>query len=71
MIGILKRAAKERSTLQMIYMDRKGQLSYRYIKPLKVNEHTLIAFCYYKKERRTFKTENILSVLPPKGRNVV
>lgn len=64
MIGVLKRALERRETIQIMYLDRKGNLSHRYVTVHALNDKYAICYCHYKKERRMFKLENILSALP-------
>ncbi len=56
-------------SLEMIYMDSKGNLSQRQIRVLEINDNSIKAFCYSKNQRRTFKMEQILSILPVYNHN--
>ncbi len=62
MIGLLKRAAGSSQRLELIYTNRDNQLSQRIIKVLAVTESTIKAYCYTKRQFRTFSLENVLSV---------
>lgn len=69
-IGLLKRAAGSRQRLELIYINRDNQLSQRTIKVLAVTESTIKAYCYTKRQFRTFALENVLSVGPIRRRSV-
>jgi predicted DNA-binding transcriptional regulator YafY len=68
MMGILKRANHEQSTIEIIYMSKGGIVSGRLIKVLEIKGNTVIAYCYLRKKRRTFLIENILSADVPRRR---
>lgn len=64
MNGILRRALVNRHALKMIYMNQKGDLSYRIIKVLSYDANRIQAYCYSKRQFRTFRLANILSIAP-------
>lgn len=66
---LLNKSVSTGITLEMIYMDSKGNLSQRQIRVLEINDSSIKAFCYSKNQRRTFKLEQILSILPVNNRN--
>ncbi|MGG4039878.1 WYL domain-containing protein [Heyndrickxia ginsengihumi] len=66
MKGLLMRAAESGERLEMIYMSAKGDISQRVIKVLHVSSESLKAYCYTRNQFRTFKLENILSIVPLK-----
>ncbi|QOR67806.1 hypothetical protein IM538_06635 [Cytobacillus suaedae] len=68
MMGILKRAFHEQSTIEIIYISKGGVVSGRLIKVMEIKENTLIAYCYLRNKRRTFLLENILSADVPRRR---
>lgn len=68
MIGMLKRALNEQSTIEIIYMSKGGIVTGRLIKVLDLTEKSLTAYCYLRKKRRTFLLENILSADVPRRR---
>lgn len=59
---------KEKITLEMIYIAANGKVTQRFIKVVEVHKDYLLAYCYYRKQLRTFKIENILSVQKSDGR---
>ncbi|MBN6888958.1 putative DNA-binding transcriptional regulator YafY [Cytobacillus horneckiae] len=64
MKGLLTRAANRREELEMIYLDNKGNISQRRIKVLSVYDESFRAYCYVKRQQRTFKICNVLSMGP-------
>ncbi|WP_188205884.1 hypothetical protein [Alkalibacillus aidingensis] len=50
--------------LEMIYMDIQGQLTQRIIRVVREEEERILAFCYTRRQVRSFKKENILSIYP-------
>ncbi|GIN92753.1 hypothetical protein J22TS1_38040 [Siminovitchia terrae] len=62
MIGLLKRAAGSSQRLELIYINKENKISQRTIKVLAVTESTIKAYCYTKRQFRTFKLANILSI---------
>ncbi|WP_456076488.1 WYL domain-containing protein [Lederbergia citri] len=66
--GILKRAAGTEQKLDLIYVKKDNQLSQRTIKVLAVTDYSVKAYCYTKRQFRTFKLDNILSVVPFRNR---
>ncbi len=64
MKSTLKRAVASGEVLEMIYLDDKGNLSQRRIKVLSLKEESFKAYCFSKRQQRTFKVSNVLSVGP-------
>lgn len=64
MKGLLIRGVNNKEELEMIYLDNKGDISQRRIKILSVYEDYFRAYCYIKREQRTFKVSNVLSIGP-------
>lgn len=60
---ILK-AFKYQQLVDMMYIANDGGISKRRIKILKVNGETFQTYCFLRKEKRTFKMENVLSAIP-------
>ncbi len=61
MINLIKRACNDKTPIQIIYIDRDNQISQRTIEVLAINKNNVKAYCYTKRQFRTFKLENILS----------
>lgn len=72
MKGLLTRSLEQKQELEMIYLSGKGELSQRFIRVVGIREHHILAYCYKKREVRSFHIENILSVYPKKkfGKNM-
>lgn len=68
MIGILKRAVENEEKIQIIYQSKNGELSQRFVTVQEVNDTHAICFCHYKRQRRMFRLENILSATTIKKR---
>ncbi|MGG3801810.1 hypothetical protein [Metabacillus fastidiosus] len=64
MRDLLLRAVSNDDVLEMIYQDNKGIISQRKIKVLTLKEDSFRAFCYSRKQQRTFKLDNVLSIGP-------
>ena len=64
MKGLLERAVESKEVLEMIYQNNKGEFSQRRIQIIKVNEESFRAYCFTRKQQRTFKISNVLSVGP-------
>lgn len=64
MKGLLLRAVASGAELEMIYQNEKGEISQRRIKVLAVNEEFFKAYCYTRRQQRTFKLSNVLSIGP-------
>ncbi|WP_339227046.1 hypothetical protein NSQ77_16070 [Oceanobacillus sp. FSL K6-2867] len=61
-MNLLNHAVHEKIKLEMIYMARDGNVSQRFVRVLEVCDDHILAYCFYRKQIRTFKIENILSV---------
>lgn len=65
------KCVKRSRTLVIMYMDDKGKVTKRTIRVLKINSTTFTAYCCLRNARRTFKTSNLLAVVPKLEREVV
>lgn len=61
---MLQRCLVSGKRLEMIYLSDKGEFSQRMIKLISLDEKTVTAFCYFRRSKRIFKLENILSLAP-------
>lgn len=66
MKGLLLRAVESHEKLEMIYLSNKGEITQRVIRVEKVGEISIRAYCYTRKQERTFILSNILSIAPLK-----
>ena len=60
---ILK-AFKYQQLVDMMYMANDGSISKRRIKILKVSGNSFQAYCFLRHKKRTFKMDNVLSLMP-------
>ncbi|SDJ85146.1 hypothetical protein [Sediminibacillus albus] len=67
MVGLLYRSLESEKAVEMIYLASGGSISQRAIKVLAIYEDRIVAYCFTRKEIRTFKTGNILSLAPVKN----
>lgn len=59
---VLKKAIETAKNLEMIYQDDSGNITHRIIKVIEIKESHVVAYCYLRRGKRTFKMNNILSV---------
>ncbi|MED3563453.1 hypothetical protein [Bacillus xiapuensis] len=64
MEGLLTRSIEEHIPLEMIYLSENQQLSQRKLIVKEVNDEYIQAYCLLRKQVRTFRRENILSIMP-------
>lgn len=64
MEGLLYRSIEEHIPLEMIYLSENQQLSQRKLIVKEVNDEYIRAYCLLRKQVRTFRRENILSIMP-------
>lgn len=64
MKGLLTRSVESKEKIVIFYIDSRDQVTQRYIRVLQVNDGLTLAYCYYRKEVRVFKLDNILSAGP-------
>lgn len=64
MDGLLMRAIEENIPLEMIYLSDGQQISQRKLLVKEVNDEYIRAYCLMRKQIRTFRRENILSLMP-------
>ncbi|RCW67052.1 hypothetical protein DFR57_108152 [Saliterribacillus persicus] len=61
MMFMIKKSLREDMRIAIFYIDGKNHISNRYIKVLKIGQHDILAYCYFRNKVRKFKIENILS----------
>jgi predicted DNA-binding transcriptional regulator YafY len=69
MDGLLLRSLEENVPLEMIYLSSDQQISQRSLLVKEVNDEYIRAYCLLRKQVRTFRRENILSLMPNTGPN--
>lgn len=59
---LLMKCRLDNQPVEIVYLDKNGQLSQRIIFVKRVGEERIIAFCTLRKQQRIFYLENILAV---------
>ena len=65
---IIRKHMEEKVPLEIIYLSENGKITQRRIEVLEVYPGYIRAFCFLRRTKRTFKTENILSARLIKSR---
>jgi predicted DNA-binding transcriptional regulator YafY len=65
MKGLFLRSIENKEKIIIFYVDSKNIVSQRYIRVIRMNEDSIVAFCYWRKKIRTFNMQNILSAGAP------
>ncbi|WP_449622523.1 hypothetical protein [Robertmurraya sp. Marseille-Q9965] len=60
---LLLRSLNEQIPVEMIYISSSNLISQRKILVTHINDTTIRAYCYLRKQSRLFKIENILSIM--------
>ncbi|WP_040226092.1 WYL domain-containing protein [Bhargavaea cecembensis] len=68
MHGLLMKCMKRHQLADMIYMGSDGSITKRRVRLLKIRQDSVTAYCFMRQERRTFRIDRILSILPVEGR---
>jgi predicted DNA-binding transcriptional regulator YafY len=64
MDGLLLRSIEENIPLEMIYFSEDQKISHRKLLVKEVNDDYIRAYCLLRKQIRTFRRGNILSLMP-------
>lgn len=64
MKGLFLRSIENSEKIIMFYIDCNNKVTQRFVRVLKMNDTHILAYCFYRKQIRTFKLENILSAGP-------
>ncbi|CEI80602.1 hypothetical protein J18TS1_37940 [Oceanobacillus oncorhynchi subsp. incaldanensis] len=62
MIGLLHHSLDKKEKIMIYYIDRHNNVTQRVIRVVGIDDKRILAYCYYKKQVRSFKIENILSI---------
>lgn len=65
---LLEKSLSENLTVEMIYLAANNQITHRKIIVKEIHDRYFKAFCFLRKADRLFKKENILSVMPERGK---
>ncbi len=61
MKGLLENSKKLKSKIMIYYIDNNNEVTQRIVSVVELKREYVIAYCYYRKQVRSFKYENILS----------
>lgn len=64
MKGLIQRSVDTKEKIVIFYIDYENNVTERYIRVINYNDDEILAYCYFRKQVRTFKRNNILSVGP-------
>jgi predicted DNA-binding transcriptional regulator YafY len=64
MDGLFIRSIEENIPLEMIYLADNQEISQRKLLVKEINDDYIRGYCLLRKQMRTFKRENILSLMP-------
>lgn len=70
MKSILFKALKEKEPVELIYISGNKVITQRIIKVLAIKDSNVRAYCYTRKQYRTFKLEQILSLFPVRKKGI-
>lgn len=68
MKGLFTRSINNKEIIIIFYINNEHKVTQRFVRVLKMNENHILAYCYYRKQVRTFNLDNILSAGPAKER---
>lgn len=71
MKGLLERAKEQHAQIDLIYLSEKGDFSHRTVIVNEINETHIRAFCFSRRQVRSFKISNILSAAKVKRKGGV
>ena len=64
MTGLFRRSIDNKETIMLFYMDSNDEVTQRYVRVLQIEDAHILTYCYYRKNVRVFKLNNILSAGP-------
>ena len=62
MINELQKLLERNEIADVIYMSANGKLTKRRLKLISVSSHSFHAYCFLRRERRTFKIDQVLAI---------
>ncbi|EGA89312.1 hypothetical protein GPDM_10905 [Planococcus donghaensis MPA1U2] len=60
----IQKAFKYQQLIDMMYIAKDGSISKRRVKILSMTGDSFQAYCFLRRKKRTFKMDNVLSVMP-------
>jgi predicted DNA-binding transcriptional regulator YafY len=61
-MDLFNRSLQQKEKIMIFYIDNSNNVTQRVIRVITIYDNAVVAFCYYRKQVRTFKLNNILSV---------
>ncbi|GGP07511.1 MULTISPECIES: hypothetical protein [Oceanobacillus] len=61
MIGFLTNAMEQKNKIMIYYLGKDNNVTQRIIRVVQIEETKILAYCYYRKQVRSFIIDNILS----------
>ncbi len=61
MIEVLNSSLQSKEKIMIYYIDSQNQVTQRIIRVVEIHEESILAYCFFRKQVRNFKLENILS----------
>lgn len=68
MKGLFLRSLENKEKIVIFYIDQKNNVTQRQIRVVSMNDNLIAAYCFWRKQVRTFNLDNILSAGPVKKR---
>lgn len=62
MKSLFYRSMENKDKIVVFYIDGKNNITQRFIKVININDDYITVYCYWRKQVRTFKLSNILSI---------
>ncbi|KIL72503.1 hypothetical protein [Bacillus badius] len=66
MNGLLLTSKEEKLPIELMYLSDQGEISHRLVIITQIQKDYIKAYCFYKKQPRTFKRANILAASKPR-----
>ncbi|WP_087973233.1 hypothetical protein [Oceanobacillus rekensis] len=60
------RSIQNKEKIVIFYIDQENKVTQRYIRIISIHDHSVLAYCYYRKGVRSFRKDHILSCGPIK-----
>ncbi|GIO24095.1 hypothetical protein J11TS1_26760 [Oceanobacillus sp. J11TS1] len=61
MIGFFTNAMERKERIMIYYIGKDNHVTQRIIRVVQIEDTKILAYCYYRKQVRNFKMDNILS----------
>ncbi|WP_010098445.1 hypothetical protein [Ornithinibacillus scapharcae] len=61
---IFQDSLEKKEKIIIYYIDQQNNVTQRYIRVLRIDKGSIVAYCFWRKEVRTFRVDNILTAGP-------